>query len=153
ARWVSRELAAVAKAGGAMTIARKMAFVSMAFWLAISPALTSKLAASSLAPPTESTPLTFFGMHIHHLMWGAPQPTPWPAVPFGSWRLWDAYVAWPNVEPEKGKWDFASVDKYVSIAEQHHVEVLLPLALSPPWASSNPKEGDQGHPAPPRDIS
>src|SRR2546429_9256249 len=39
---------------------------------------------------------------LHHL----PQPTPWPRVSFGSWRLWDAYVVWPNVEPQKGQWDF-----------------------------------------------
>lgn len=75
-------------------------------------------------------------MHIHRL--GA--PTPWPAVPFAGWRLWDAHVAWPDLEPVKGQWHFANLDRYLSAAEQHHVEVLLPLGLSPRWASARPEE-------------
>jgi glycosyltransferase involved in cell wall biosynthesis len=79
-------------------------------------------------------------MHIYHMLRGAAQPTPWPLIPFGTWRLWDAYVAWPWVEPEKGKWDFANLDKYLSQAEQNRVDVLLPLGLSPTWASARPTE-------------
>src|ERR1700730_11831571 len=66
-----------------------------------------------LVPPSEVIPSSFFGLHIHHLTHG----TPWPAVSFGSWRLWDAYLAWPNVEPQKGRWDFSQLDSYVSQAE------------------------------------
>jgi hypothetical protein len=93
-----------------------------------------------LAPPSGPIPRTLFGMHIHHMLRGAAQPTPWPPIPFGTWRLWDAYVAWPWIEPEKGKWDFANLDKYLSQAEQNRVDVLLPLGLSPTWASSRPEE-------------
>src|SRR5256884_3286953 len=93
-----------------------------------------------------------FGLHIHHL----PQPTPWPRVSFGSWRLWDAYVVWPNVEPQKGQWDFSHLDGYISLAESHSVEILLPLGLTPAWASSRPKEKsgyEPGNAAEPRNIS
>jgi hypothetical protein len=109
-----------------------------------------------LTPPSDPIPRTLFGMHIHHMLAGAAQPTPWPAIQFGTWRLWDAYAAWPSVEPEKGKWNFANVDKYVSIAEQQRVEILMPLALSPTWASFRPEEKSAygpGNAAEPRDLN
>jgi hypothetical protein len=87
-------------------------------------------------PPPGPIPSSLFGLHIHHLT----GTTPWPTVPFGAWRLWDAYAAWPNVEPQKGRWDFSRIDQYVAIAESHGVEVLLPLGLSPTWASARPAE-------------
>jgi hypothetical protein len=108
--------------------------------------------APELLPPTETIPLSFFGLHIHHLS----EPTPWPPVSFGSWRLWDAYVAWPNVEPKRGHWNFSHLDRDVSLAESHGVEILLPLGLTPAWASSRPKERsgyEPGNAAEPRDIS
>lgn len=105
-----------------------------------------------LVPPSEPIPPSFFGLHIHHLT----QPTPWPAVSFGSWRLWDTYAVWPNVEPQKGRWDFSHVDRYVSLAESHGVEILMPLGLTPTWASSRPTEKSAygpGNAAEPRDLS
>jgi hypothetical protein len=108
--------------------------------------------AARLVPPSEPIPLSFFGLHIHHLA----QPTPWPRVSFGAWRLWDAYVVWPNVEPQKRQWDFSHLDHYISLAENHGVEILLPLGLTPAWASSRPKERsgyEPGNAAEPRDIS
>src|SRR6184192_280273 len=101
---------------------------------------TAITAQVQLKPTANPIPSAFFGMHIHHMVSGAPQPTPWPAIPFGSWRFWDAYAAWPNLEPEKGKWNFQFTDKYVDAAEEHHVQVLLPIALSPSWASARPRE-------------
>jgi Cellulase (glycosyl hydrolase family 5) len=89
-----------------------------------------------LDPPSQPIPRSLFGLHIHHLT----DTTPWPAVPFGTWRLWDAYASWPNVEPQKNQWNFSRVDQYVSLAESHGVEVLLPLGLSPTWASARPAE-------------
>src|SRR5208337_5463220 len=59
-------------------------------------------------------PPTLFGMHIHSMVIPRPymhQPDPWPAVGFGSWRLWDAYVDWTHLEPERGKWTFDTLDK------------------------------------------
>jgi hypothetical protein len=57
------------------------------------------------------------------------------------------------VEPKQGTWDFTSLDKYVDAASQHNVDVVLPLGLSPWWASSRPAEqsaygpGNAAHPA------
>jgi hypothetical protein len=81
-------------------------------------------------------PSTFFGMHIHRTA----TTTPWPTIPFGTWRLWDAYVAWPNLEPKRGEWHFETLDKYVAMAKERNVEIIAPLALSPQWASARPNE-------------
>ncbi len=93
-----------------------------------------------------AVPSSYFGMHIHRLVERQPwvpdghQLTPWPDVPFGSFRLWDAYVAWPSLQPQKARWNFATLDKYVDMADDAGVDVLLPLGLSPTWASARPEE-------------
>jgi hypothetical protein len=105
----------------------------------------------ALEPPNTPIPASLFGMHIHRIT----KTTPWPVIPFATWRLWDAYVAWPNLEPKKDEWHFELLDKYVSLASKHHVEVLLPLGLSPAWASARPTEPSAyspGFAAEPRDI-
>jgi len=91
---------------------------------------------SQLVPSSERTPSIFFSMHIHN----AATTTPWPSVPIGGWRLWDARVSWPQLEPKRGQWSFELLDRYLSLAEEHNTEVLLPLGLSPQWASSRPLE-------------
>jgi hypothetical protein len=104
-----------------------------------------------LTPPDSVIPPDLFGMHIH----SAATVSPWPTVPFKTWRLWDAYVAWPWLEPEKGKWNFKDLDKLVDLASNHGVEVLLPLGLSPAWASARPTEKSAyspGNAAEPGDI-
>lgn len=93
-------------------------------------------ATRTLRPPAEAIPRTYFGMHIHR----ADSGTPWPGVAFGSWRLWDAYVSWPHLEPQRGQWDFKRLDMYVAMAGLTGVNLLLPLGLSPSWASARPGE-------------
>jgi hypothetical protein len=110
----------------------------------------------SLKPPGNPIPQKLFGMHIHHMLMGAPQPTPWPSVPFSIWRLWDAYTGWSRLEPERGKWNFVMLDMYAELAEQHHVEILLTLGLTPPWASARPEEKSgysPGNAAEPKNMS
>jgi hypothetical protein len=112
-----------------------------------------------ITPPAAAIPETYFGMHIHGMVFPRPgmkAPDPWPSVPFGSWRLLDAYVDWPRLEPQKGQWTFTALDRYVELAEQHHVDLLLPLVFSPQWASSRPTEKAQvgaGRAAPPVDMN
>ncbi len=108
--------------------------------------------ATELKGLSEAVPRTFFGMHLHR----ADTTTPWPGVKFGSWRLWDAGVAWPNLEPAKGKWDFRKLDRYLAMAKLTGVEILLPLGLSPAWASARPAEKSgygPGLAAEPRDTA
>ncbi len=86
--------------------------------------------------PARPITAQYFGLHIHHAGLG----TPWPAVLFTSWRLWDSEVAWPQIEPQPGKWDFSLLDRYVQIAAEHDVEIMLTLGLTPSWASARPWE-------------
>lgn len=86
------------------------------------------------------TPDPFFGQHIHEAEKGV-----WPTVPFGSWRLWDSGVAWPSLEPQRGQWRFGTLDRYVMLAEKNGVEILLPLGLTPVWASARPEEKANYH--------
>jgi Glycosyl hydrolases family 39 len=96
----------------------------------------------TLTAPAREIPANYFGMHFHH----AGTTTPWPDLPIGAWRLWDAYVAWADLEPQKGEWQFDTLDRYVALAEQHHVELLLVLGQSPAWASARPRERSPYHP-------
>lgn len=92
--------------------------------------------AADLRPPAAAIPDTYFGLHIHHLE--SATPTPWPNMPVPTWRLWDAGVNWPDLEPDKLQWRFDRLDRYVSLAEKHGTSILLPLGGSPSWASARP---------------
>lgn len=99
-----------------------------------------------------SVPPQFFGMHFHRLLQG----TPWPAAGIGAWRMWDARVDWRSIESRRGKFDFGRLDRLVDLARRQGVRVLLPLGLSPAWASLRPAEAsayDAGNAAPPARIA
>lgn len=109
-------------------------------------------------PPPTIIPRQLFGLHIHHLV-EYPDVietnTEWPTISFGSWRLWDAFVTWANLERQKGQWNFKTLDQYVELARENQVELVLPLALSPRWASARPDERSTygpGHAAEPKNI-
>lgn len=97
----------------------------------------------------ELTTIEYFGLIIHR----SDQGTAWPGVRFGSWRLWDAYVNWEQLENKKGKWDFSRLDRYVAMAELNHIDILLPLSNTPQWAAARPndrsgyKPGNSSEPA------
>lgn len=78
----------------------------------------------------------YFGLHIH----AADRGTAWPKPAFGAWRLWDADVSWAQIEPLQGQMNFERLDRYVAMAALTHVDVLLPLGLTPTWASARPGE-------------
>src|SRR6185369_17580213 len=84
----------------------------------------------------EVIPRTLFGQHMHR----ADATTVWPTAQFSTWRLWDANAQWPWLEPKKGEWHFEKLDTYLNLAEAHNVEILLPLGLTPTWASARPAE-------------
>lgn len=105
--------------------------------LALIPALLLQVVfAADLSAPTTTIPASYFGLHLHR----AGSETPWPNMPVPEWRLWDAHVAWPDLEPHKGDWRFQKLDAYVAMAEQHGTGILLPLALAPPWATARPND-------------
>jgi len=89
-----------------------------------------------LVPSQKPIPKEYFGMHIHKALSG----TPWPSISFGTLRLWDTYTAWPWLEPNKGDFRFHDLGKLVDLASSQGAEVILPLGLSPAWASARPAE-------------
>jgi hypothetical protein len=103
-----------------------------------------------LTAPSTPVPASYFGIHIHR-----PSAGSWPQIPAAEWRLWDSEGSvWYNLEPHRGQWNFAQLDRDVAMAEEHHVGLLLTLGQSPPWASSRPKDPPTwrpGGPAPPAD--
>ena len=114
---------------------RRLAGAALAgLLLAWVPAGCAQPAAPQLGPVDKA----YFGLVMNRE--GAKGRLPWPNVQFGSWRLWDTYVAWPNLEPERGRWAFGLLDKLVGEAQAHGVELLMPLAHSPRWASARPDE-------------
>jgi len=126
----------------------KITSLAVLFGLLLSTGLTTARKQPTTGQPI---PASYFGMHIHH----ADKGTPWPSVPFHEWRLWDAYVTWPYLEPQQGHWNFQILDSYMAMAEKNGVEVLLPLGMSPHWASMRPNEASAYQPgsaAPPREI-
>jgi hypothetical protein len=122
-------------------------FFSLGVFTANSPAGAAQ--PMRLGPPPQPVPEAYFGMHMHGIL--VPRPynkhvTPWPDVPFGAWRLLDAYVTWSWLEPKKNEFDFTRLDQYVALAKQKHVKVLLPLVGTPSWASARPQERKGGTP-------
>jgi hypothetical protein len=107
--------------------------------------------------PDVSTPVEagaagdpFFALDIN-------EPTdPWPSVPFGTLRLWDSGVAWALLETSSGTYDWTTLDKWLTAAQAHGVEVLYTFGRTPGFASSQPKlscaEG-VGECAPPSDLA
>ncbi|HZV60245.1 MAG TPA: glycosyl hydrolase [Candidatus Eremiobacteraceae bacterium] len=53
--------------------------------------------------------------------------------------MWDASVNWPDLEPNRGQWQFERLDRYVLLAQRHGTGILLPLGGSPTWASTRPQ--------------
>ena len=101
--------------------------------------------------PLQPITLDYFGLVLSR----ADARMPWPSGPFGSWRLWDANVTWPFLEPEPGRWNFQLLDRLVNEATAHQTKLLLVLAQSPAWASARPTEASAykpGHAAEPRRI-
>lgn len=106
-----------------------------ALWPLISMAA---ITAETLVPPGGNAVFgkTYFGGHVHN----ADKQRNWPDVPLGSLRLWDTRTGWLHVEPQRGNWQFERLDEFVGWAESRGVKVVLPLGITPRWASVRPNE-------------
>ena len=73
------------------------------------------------------------------------------------YRLWDMGVAWKDVNPQQGVFDWSVLDKRVALVESWGGTPLLVLGLTPQWAAVDPAAGDErwgfGTASPPRDIA
>jgi len=105
--------------------------------------------ADSAAGPQPLDP-NFFGMTNHWYR-------PWPLVPMGGLRLWNTSTTWSDLNPSDGAYDWTTLDGWLSMAQQHGVsEIILTLAMTPRWASSNPNDSCRSNPGqcePPDDLN
>ena len=87
----------------------------------------------------------------------APEVT--DAVPLnaGMHRLWDMKVAWKDVNPARGVFDWSVLDMRIAQAEASGARPMLVLGLTPTWAAANPSAGDPrwglGTASPPTNIN
>ena len=63
-----------------------------------------------------------------------------PAAPL--YRLWDMKVAWKDVNPAQGVFEWSELDRRVALVESWGGKPLLVLGLTPQWAAANPAAGD-----------
>lgn len=129
------------------------------------PVIVAGLLAAASAAWAQGSPASapevgraFFGMHVHRLVptgqLGA-RATPWPDMPLGLLRLWDAELRWADLEPQPGRWDFARFDRIMQMASEQGVQVIYVLGSTPRWASARPAEPcpyGQGCAAEPADL-
>lgn len=95
-----------------------------------------------------------FGMHMHT---GVLARQPWPSVPIGSQRLWDAEVAWAQLNPSDGRYNWSTLDQWLNDDSTHGVDVLYTFGRVPQWASSVPGDTtcsySSGACQPPNDLN
>ncbi len=73
------------------------------------------------------------------------------------YRLWDMNVAWKDVNPAEGVFNWSELDRRVALVESWGGKPLLVLGLTPQWAAKDPAAGDPrwgaGTASPPKDIA
>lgn len=89
-------------------------------------------------------PSTFFGLHILHAVNGT---TPWPSDQFGTLRLWDSGVDWHEINTSQGTYNWTNFDKWMTLAQQHNLEVVYTFGRVPNWAN-----GGKGTTIPPSNM-
>ena len=72
----------------------------------------------------------------------APEVTTSPGVPAGYIRLWDMGVAWRDINPAPGGFNWVVLDQRMAQAQAAGAKVLYVAGLTPVWAAANPADGD-----------
>ncbi len=76
--------------------------------------------------------------------------------PAAMYRMWDMQVAWRDVNPQQGVFDWSILDRRIALVESWGGKPFLVLGLTPQWAARNPGAGDPrwgaGSASPPANI-
>lgn len=117
-------------------------------------ALFTLLAVNTPAHAQQPVSPYFFGMSMTGGEVGA---EPWPVVPIAGIRLWDSAVAWSELNPAPGVYDWRLLNIWLNHAQQNGVDIDYCFGRTPAWASSAPKDGycanEPGSCDPPRDLN
>ena len=106
-------------------------------------------------------PATYFGMDLNERVAQQPPPqsgNPWPVVPIGSLRLWDAGVGWAQINTAQGVYDWTLLDEWLQDVQTFNVQaVMYTFGMTPQWASSHPNDTTcawgPGECDPPKDLN
>jgi len=119
--------------------------------------LSSSSASSSSSTkqlPGNGIPSIYMGMQMNS---GTISQQPWPSVPFGAQRLWDSGVSWQDINTADGLYDWNLLDRWLSDAQGHNVDLLYTFGETPAWASSSPNDSScaagAGTCDPPNDLN
>jgi hypothetical protein len=99
---------------------------------------TPLLGASStiLANRAQPVPEAFLGLTIHRPF----KLQEWPALEFSSLRLWDNYLRWTDIQPQRDVWRWEALDAYVELGTGRGKQLIYTLGQTPRWASSRPDD-------------
>lgn len=106
-----------------------IAAVSTALLASAVPMATVQAAENPVQP-------TQFGQHVIQIAQGAV-----PTIPYGAIRMWDAGVAWGQVEQKKGKFWWNGLDAAIQNANTQRKSILYVLGGTPTWAATDPSQG------------
>jgi len=98
-----------------------LAFVLYLLFFLVSPTNAADISSTPI-------PADYFGMHYY---WS---DTSWPSVSFGAVRFWQNEVAWKDISPSSGTYDWAKLDTRLGDAEQHNADVTYVFGDPPAWA-------------------
>lgn len=97
----------------------------------------------------------FFGIHVNNSLDSSNYIVQDNYLNSGSIRFWDTGTSWRNLEFEKGKFNFNSLDRMVSLALKNKQEILLTLGQPPNWATNGKslsKSGSAYNSLPPNNM-
>ena len=113
------------------------------FILAFGLLLFNSTANNTYAAPVDER---FFGLHVLYTDKAYPdgERSSWPAAKFGSWRIWNSFVSWGELQVSAEQWDFTRLDRYVAWSERAKVEAVYTLGRTPQWAFARPNSKCDG---------
>jgi hypothetical protein len=83
--------------------------------------------------------------------------TPWPTDTFYGQRLLVTGTLWGNLETANGTYNWTTLNKFVSAAQTHGIDLIYTFLGVPQWASSNPSDAScsswPGSCDPPNDLN
>jgi polysaccharide biosynthesis protein PslG len=130
------------------------AAIGMSGCAGLSSASPSSSSPPSQQLPPDAIPSTYMGMQMNA---GTISRQPWPSIPFGAQRLWDSGVSWKDINTADGAYDWSLLDRWLSEAHDHNVDLLYTFGETPAWASSNPNDSScaagAGACDPPNDLN
>ncbi|WP_405811459.1 beta-galactosidase [Streptomyces sp. NBC_00210] len=89
----------------------------------------ARIAGPAWTLPEAPVPRTLFGVTLNSATGTM------PAFRIGAVRLWDSETRWSQIQPQRGEFDWSTLDREVAGAERAGLPVLFVLGGTPRWAS------------------